>query len=425
MSGTFHSDRGWRGALSTTAGAFRGAPGFGTHAVLVLLGALALCLAGFAGPVSAFEPEGAGQTGRRDVSQEHGAGGVDQVPVGAASPASCQTKESPVAGALRWLAAHQLPDGGWHFDLEQAPDCRGKCRNSATNFAEARNAATALALLPFLGFGEAHLESKYQATVKKGLEFLVGRMKDGPDGGRSLAEPRGTMYSHGMASIALCEAYAMTRDKALHKPAQAAIDFTIYAQDPAGGGWRYQPRQPGDTSILGWQIMALKSGLMADLRVAPEMAKRADQFLDSVQENDGANYGYIKPGSGEATTAIGLLARMHLGWKKDHPALQRGVAWLSEKGPSETNMYYNYFASQVIWLWQGEEWMKWNRVMLDHLDKTQAKEGHEAGSWSFKTSWGDHAGRLYDTAMATMILELYYRHLPIYCHASIETAFPR
>ncbi len=334
------------------------------------------------------------------------------------------TSERAVAAALQWLAAHQSPDGGWHFDLQHVPDCRGKCRDRGTA-AEARIAATSLAVLPFLGAGQTHqLVGKNQTTVKNGLDFLIGRMKAGPEGGGSLHEPRGRMYSHGLASIVLCEAYAMTGDKALQKPAQAAIDFIVHAQDPVGGGWRYQPRQAGDTSVFGWQLMALKSGLMADLRVPPITARRAVAFLDSVQADEGANYGYTRPGMGEATTAIGLLGRMHLGWKKDHPALQRGVAWLSDRGPSKTNMYYNYYATQVMRYWGGEPWTKWNDVMRDHLVETQAKEGHEAGSWHFKGHHSEHGGRLYSTAMAAMILDVYYRHMLVYREGSIETAFP-
>jgi hypothetical protein len=41
---------------------------------------------------------------------------------------------------------------------------------------------------------------------------------------------------------------------------------------------------------------------------------------------------------------------------------------------------------------------------------------------------GDHGadigGRLYCTSMATMVLEVYYRHLPIYRNQSVEQEFP-
>ncbi len=331
--------------------------------------------------------------------------------------------ERAVAKALEWLARHQMPDGSWSFNHQLAPNCRGQCRNPG-ELAKARIGATAMALLPFLGAGQTHKSGKYKSQVRAGLYFLVNSMKLSPQGG-SLYEQGGSMYSHGLASIALCEAYAMTHDKGLYGPAQQAINFICFAQDPVGGGWRYQPRQPGDTSVVGWQIMALKSGHMAYLRVPPITVQKASRFLDSVQANNGANYGYTDPGQGDATTAIGLLCRMYLGWKKDNPSLERGVKWLSNKGPSKNNMYYNYYATQVMRHMEGGVWKKWNSVMRDQLVKSQATKGHEEGSWFVGSGHQtDKGGRLYVTAMATMILEVYYRHLPIYRKQSTEESFP-
>lgn len=332
--------------------------------------------------------------------------------------------EAAVALALQWLASHQMPDGGWCFNHALAPQCNGACRNPG-DMAEARIGATGMALLPFLGAGQTHKTGKYKDNVNAGLFFLARNMKVTPKGGE-LWEKGGRMYSHGLASIALCEAYAMTHDRDLHDYAQAAINYICYAQDTIGGGWRYEERTPGDTSVVGWQIMAMKSADMAYLHVPPITVKKAIQFLDSVQANDGANYGYTSPGQGDATSAIGLLCRMYLGWKKDNPALQRGVKFLSDRGPSSGNMYYNYYATQVMRHWEGEEWDNWNNVMRDQLVNSQAKGGHEAGSWYMHK--GDHGsdkgGRLYCTAMATMVLEVYYRHLPIYQKQSTEEEFP-
>lgn len=328
-----------------------------------------------------------------------------------------------VAAALKWLAAHQQADGAWSFAHQLAPSCQGKCRNPG-ELAEARIAATSLALLSFSGAGQTHKKGPYKETVKRGLYYLVHRMKVSPQGG-SLLEPGGNMYSHGLASIVLCEAYAVTRDKGLFNPAQQALNFICYAQDPVGGGWRYQPRQRGDTSVVGWQIMALKSGHMAYLRVPPITVRKAFGYLDSVQANGGANYGYTDAGAGPATTAIGLLARMQLGWPKDHPALQRGVRWIAAQGPSKTDLYYNYYATQVMRHWGGEPWDQWDAVMRKHLLGAQCTAGHEQGSWCIA---GDHGsakgGRLYSTALAAMILEVYYRISPIYRQQSVEDSFP-
>ena len=142
----------------------------------------------------------------------------------------------------------------------------------------------------------------------------------------------------------------------------------------------------------------------------------------------GAAYGHTGSGDGEATSAVGLLCRMYLGWKKENPALGRGIGRLLEKGPDKANMYYNYYATQAVFQYTGGEgslWREWNEKMRDFLISTQAREGHEKGSW-FLPGDGHNTtgGRLYVTAMATMILEVYYRHMPIYQEKAVEEEFP-
>jgi hypothetical protein len=332
--------------------------------------------------------------------------------------------EKAVALALAWLAEHQNLDGSWNFNHQLAPKCGGKCSERGS-MVDCTTGATGMALLPFLGAGQTHKEGKYRQTVEKGLYYLTSKMKV-QNGAGNLAEGGGNLYSHGICAIVLCEAYAMTHDKGLMAPAQLALNYTMFAQDPVGGGWRYSAKQPGDTSAVGWQLMALKSGHMAYLQVDPRTVQGAVRFLDSVQADSGSRYGYTSPGNGPATTAVGLLSRMYLGWKKDNPALQRGVEYLSSSGPSPGNMYFNYYATQIMRHNGGEPWEKWNKTMRDSLVNSQAKTGHEIGSWFMKG--GDHGsdvgGRIYCTSMATMILEVYYRHMPIYGKQAAEEDFP-
>jgi hypothetical protein len=330
-----------------------------------------------------------------------------------------QGSEAAVAMALKWLAYHQLPDGGWSFDHTIGPGVR-LSPNPGT-LREARNAATAMALLPFLGAGQTHLEGEYKETVTKGLYFLSSQQKTNG----SFHESGGQMYSHGLCAIALCEAYAMTQDPKLGPAAQGSLNFIMEAQDPVGGGWRYSPRGGGDTSVVGWQLMALKSGHMAYLNVPPGVITGAGRFLDSVQADGGAKYGYASPGAGPATTSVGLLCRMYMGWKQEHPALQRGIEHLGSMGPSNGNMYYNYYATQVMRHYGGEPWEKWNNEMRDYLVKTQSTDGPTRGSWYIPGDHGsERGGRLYCTSMATMVLEVYYRHMPIYGDKAAEEEFP-
>jgi hypothetical protein len=377
---------------------------------------------------SPLAARGGGMAGRRGTNRQRLA----------LSGGGTLASESAVEKGLAWLAAHQLQDGSWRFDLQdECPACAGSCRNSGSY--RSTTASTGLAILSFLGAGYTHREGPYQDTVGQGLYYLqaqqtissqggdlrdqrVGHDADGPAGiGRGLpilGSRFDTMYSHGIATLALTEAYAMTRDVALREASQQAIDFIVHAQF-ADGGWRYVPFPespgPGDMTVTGWQIMALKSGLLGGLEVPYEVWDRISGFLDHLQDQGGAAYRYLYDRAPTPTpTAIGLLSRMIGGWPRDARPLTVGVAKLNARKPSQNDMYFNYYASQVLHHAGGAPWKKWNPSMRDYLVDTQASDGHETGSWYFAEAHSTPGGRLYTTTMAIMTLEVYYRYLPLY-----------
>jgi hypothetical protein len=328
-----------------------------------------------------------------------------------------EASERAVKLGLQWLAENQQQDGGWNF--KHGDDSPG-------SLSECRTAATGLALLAFLGAGHTQRvgSGEYRTNVNRGLQFLISKIKYGADGGDLRGKVVGNegMYAHAIATLALCEAFAMSRDSKLKNPAQRAIDFVVSAQEKTGGGWRYKPGEPGDTTVTGWQLMALKSAKAGQLKVPDETIKKAVGFLDSVTLNGGSQYAYT-PGGGPTpgVTAIGVLCRMYLGWTPENPALQKGIVTLDEAGPDPNNLYYNYYATQALHHWGGKPWSKWNTVMRERLVKTQVEEGKGTGSWS---PTGDHGsgpgGRLYQTCLSVMTLEVYYRYMPMYQRGSGE-----
>jgi hypothetical protein len=346
--------------------------------------------------------------------------------------------EKAVAAALQWLAQHQNPEtGAWTF--AHSVVCGGQCDRPGNRLASL-NAGTGMALMCFLGAGQTHLEGEYKDTVFKGLSFLIQSMRVQQNYGSWYREDgrmpgQDNMYSHGIASIAMCEAYGMTRDERLLEAAQLSINYMTFAQNTATGGWHYSPFPvgglPGDTSIVCWQMMAIKSGAMAGLNFDLDTVRRANMFLDSMMVPGGFGYHYSMDSKmrnpaeyRDAMTACGVLCRMYSGWKKDEPSIKAAVERFAADGPSKNNSYYNYYATQVMKQYGGPEWESWNVRMRDQLVSSQVQTGHAAGSWFVDGVIGsDEGGRLYVTCMATMMLEVYYRYMPLYAEQVEEDAF--
>ncbi len=321
--------------------------------------------------------------------------------------------EAAVARGLKWLARYQNEDGSWSLDaFHLAPRATGKETGQG---GRSDTAGTALALLPFLGAGQTHERGEYAETVAKALQWLIDHQAPNGD---LRGSGIGRMYAHGQAAIALCEAFALSKDERLREPAQQALDFIIKAQHSAGG-WRYQPGQPGDTSVVGWQLMALRSGTMAYLIVPRKTFEAAGRFLDSVASGPhGSQYAYMRHrGPTPRMTAEALLCRQYLGWPKDHPGLQAGVNYLLDRHPPDKrrpDIYYWYYATQVMHHMGGSTWERWNRRMRTVLVNTQETREPHAGSWAPRGDFSREGGRVYMTALAVCTLEVYYRHLPLY-----------
>jgi len=327
-----------------------------------------------------------------------------------------QTEQS-VESALDWLARHQNRDGSWTQE-----GYRTRCADqSCTGAGGAKQdvGTTALGLLPFLAAGQTHKsKGPYQARIAAAVNWLIQQQKTDGD----LRGHNGTMYSHGLATMAVCEAYGLSGDKKIAAAAQRGINF-IQAAQHNEGGWRYNPRDAGDTSVVGWQVMALKSGQMAGLSVNPACLEGAKKFLDSVASGYHKEQFSYQPkgGATECMTAVGLLCSQYLGAKRNDPQIVDGGNYLVNHLPDadkNRNVYYWYYATQVMHNLTGPQWATWNRQQRKTLINSQAKGGCAAGSWDpavpAADQWGNQGGRIMVTSLSTLTLQVYYRYPPLY-----------
>jgi len=337
--------------------------------------------------------------------------------------------EQAVAAGLAYLARQQRPEGHWgspdDFDDKYGHVSVGK---------------TGLSLLAFLGAGHAPGSRREHAQVAaRARDFLLG-VQDEQTGHFGYS----TSYSHAIATYALSECYALTRNDDLRGPLEHAVAWIVSQQDHRRnrrrlGGWGYYypdgrtydswPR----TSVTSWQVMALESAQLAGLDVPAQVFDDARTFLLNAQDSGRQTFTYSRdperlngaypylPGS----TPAGLFALSLLGEDLDEPLYAPNLRFLLERAPTrfeeassdgfvnraEGNLYFWYYASLVLFRQGGDAWETWNR----HLQSTLLPNQRADGSWEPISLYADYAGdsrsdRSYTTAMCVLTLEVYYRY---------------
>jgi hypothetical protein len=225
------------------------------------------------------------------------------------------------------------------------------------------------------------------------------------------------VLSQAVATLALCESYAMTADPMLKGPAQRAANALISKQKD-DGSWDGIPKAAGPGAGTGaWQIMALKSAQTAGLSVPVATWKQVLKSLDAQQDAK-------DPPS--AALAAYFLCRLYLGWGPRNPQMNKGIEQLAKKLPDAKlkDIEYYYFATPLLRFVDGdrdtEPWKSWEPkirdLLIDSQDQGQdPKHIEHKGSWSLAgDALAPFGGRLMQTSLALSILEAKYRHFPLY-----------
>jgi hypothetical protein len=354
--------------------------------------------------------------------------------------------ESAVIAALKWLAHHQGPDGGWGAEAFQNQCTGGRCGGAGER--DYDTGVTALSILAFLGAGYSHLSRdefadpvqpgrmlKFGEVVKKGEQWLIAHQDpEGCIGERGMKY----MYNHTVAALALSEAYGMTASAPIKDPAQKAIDFVIAAQNP-GKGWRYTSKSgDNDCSVTGWAVMALKSAELSELHFPKSSYDGALSWFNEATETNGYyRTGYNGRGTGKvfvpgknesfddhpAMSAVAVMARIFMQKRKSDPALgsvNMLVSDLPEWKTNKIDFYYWYYTSLALFQFDGPDgamWKKWNEPMKNALVPNQhtGKSGCKNGSWDSEVDrWGVEGGRVFAVAINALTLEVYYRYANVF-----------
>lgn len=307
-----------------------------------------------------------------------------------------------VERGLKYLAVQQQEDGAW--GSETWPKHTG---------------LTAIALMGFMSAGNTPGTGQYGTEVQKGVDFLIQSQK--PSGFLVTQwASYGPMYEHGLALLALTEAYGMSPRVDMKAKIKAGVDLIVKSQ-ASNGEWGYVPTPTvsGDLSVTVCQLMALRAARNCGIAVPKSTIDRAVAYVRrSATKGGGFGYrlDYRSPSYG--CSGAGLTTLFASGIKEDK-SIEETVRWLLDNAPSVSEkhrwsgtqhaMYGHYYATQAMYLKGGDAWAKWYPAIRDHILKTQEKDG----GWYEEIQRGG-VGRVYATGIAVTILLAPTHYLPIY-----------
>ncbi len=340
--------------------------------------------------------------------------------------------------ALDYLARKQTEEGYWPGMYEGNAGIAG------------------LALMAFIGAD--CVPKKYSSNITQVINFLKSKYSPSSEykpGSKDAAynggfiQTNNSMYEHGIATLALIEALVELNDSSLEPIIEDAIQLIIRTQNtehkpeiiggpvnsdsPHYGSWRYTPDSTdGDISISGWQILALKAGLMAGFTIPEWSLQKAADFLRTCYDKEEQAFAY-KVGSGETgcvRAGIGALGLQLCGYADDplipptlRYMLDNPSVWEFEDPGAGYPFYYWYYATRVMLNSGGDDWRIWKSWMCRLLVEHQ----NEDGSW--EGAQEETNMTIYTTAIGALMLELCCGHLPIYMRervsrpGSIEVVF--
>jgi len=308
---------------------------------------------------------------------------------------------SAVTRGLDYLTATQADDGSW-----------------ITGGGEVYPVAmTGLAGTALLAHGDTPSRGKYAENVLGAVEFLVrcstpSGLITGPsqDGGQP-------MHGHGFALMFLASVYGMIRKDSLRRQVQTTVRnaVTLTSQGQSrDGGWTYTPGTGDEGSVTVTQVQALRAAQNAGFLVPSAVIEAAVEYLEKCRTPEGGIYYSLRSRSGpRLPISAAAVATLYNAGEFDAPIATDCLDYVWEqfqavegwnKGGGHS-YYAQLYAAQGFYMSGDEYWDPYFPETRDQLLQMQASDG----SWN-----GDGIGQVYGTAIATIILQLPFKYLPVF-----------
>ena len=299
--------------------------------------------------------------------------------------------------ALKFLAREQNKDGSWR---------------TGGGYGSYPVAMTGLAGLSLVASGSTPVRGPYAKNVRKAVSFCLSQQQ--PNGLIAApSEESRSMYGHGFSMLFLSQCYGMEEDadrqRRIRVALERAIQLTARSQSN-DGGWLYTPDSRGDEgSVTVTQIQALRGCRNAGLHVPKKTIDRAIKYIERSQNPDGGiSYSVRSRGSRPGISAAACAVLYNAG-KYDSPIAEKcfKYAWRYCQPTVSAHGHYFYtqlYMSQATWQKGDKYWNKYYPGIQKYMLRMQ--QGN--GSWQ-----GDHVGLVYGTAIALLILQIPYNHVPV------------
>ena len=221
------------------------------------------------------------------------------------------------------------------------------------------------------------------------------------------------MYDHAIATLAISESARSAATPGRDRQHWPPLNSSSTPRTKAAAAGADGAGQPGDSSVFGWEVMALHMPNCWASKSQP-IRRLARRYIDNACTN-GVTAGY-QPGVDptQTMTAEMLFARVSLGERLSGGAVRDATAFLAEYPPDggAPDLYCRYYSSLAMLQMNSPAWSDWNTRTRDALIRLQTRGGFADGCWQVTAKGIDRSGYIFTTSIATLTLEVYYRYAP-------------